>query len=105
MRPRTVNSPWDYLRQASFPALQSFELSRLNHAANLRKEIDLLFEEYLQETASALLARFLMDKSDSRDALPRGRPRSMIEGEAVSTARSLARGRPKQARQLCSSDL
>jgi hypothetical protein len=95
MRPRTVNSPWDYLRQASFPALQSFELSRLNHAANLRKEIDVLFDEYLQETASALLARFLMDKSNKREALTRGRPRALIEAETASTARPLARGRPK----------
>ena len=95
MRPCTVNPPWEYLRQASFPALQSFELSRLNHAANLRKEIDLLFEQYLQETTSALLARFLMNKSNNRDALARGRARDLIEAETGASLRSLARERPK----------
>jgi len=95
MRPRSVNPPWEYLRQASFPALQSFELSRLNHAANLRKEIDMLFDQYLQESTAALLARFLMDRSNARRALPRGRASGFMEAESPASARALARDRPK----------
>jgi hypothetical protein len=95
MRPRSVNPPWEYLRQASFPALQSFELSRLNHAANLRKEMDLLFDQYLNETAAALLARFLMDKSGGRESLPRRSTRTSLEEAASSTTRCLARDRPR----------
>jgi len=29
---RRNTPPWDYLHQASIPSLQSYELSRLNHA-------------------------------------------------------------------------
>ena len=53
--------PWEYLCQASQPSLQSFELTRLNHAANLRKEIAALVDEWMEETAAAMLARWLLE--------------------------------------------
>ncbi len=53
--------PWEYLCQASQPSLQSFELTRLNHAANLRKEIAALVDEWMEETAAAMLARWLRE--------------------------------------------
>ena len=56
-----VNPPWDYLRVASTPSLQSYELSRLNHAANLRKEVAVLVDEWVENYACALLARWLLD--------------------------------------------
>jgi len=62
MSTKSIHPPWEYLEQATVPALQSFELSRLNHAANLKKEIDNLLDQWLDETAAALLARFLMDR-------------------------------------------
>ena len=63
--------PWEYLRQASAPGLQSFELTRLNHAAHLRKEITALLDQWLEETACALLARWLFDhQADLRAAPP-----------------------------------
>jgi len=46
------NFPWEYLRNASVRSLESYELTRLSHAANLRKEI---------ESASAMLARWLLE--------------------------------------------
>jgi hypothetical protein len=52
--------PWEFLLSASSNSLQSYELSRLNHAANLRKEITQLLDSWLEENASALLARWLM---------------------------------------------
>jgi hypothetical protein len=52
--------PWEFLLSASSNSLQSYELSRLNHAANLRKEIAQLLDTWLDENASALLARWLM---------------------------------------------
>jgi len=52
--------PWEFLLSASSNSLQSYELSRLNHAANLRKEITQLLDTWLDENASALLARWLM---------------------------------------------
>jgi hypothetical protein len=63
MNSRSIRPPWEYLQQATVPALQSFELSRLNHASNLKKEIDTLLEQWLDETAAAMLARFLMEQS------------------------------------------
>ena len=52
--------PWEFLLSASSNSLQSYELSRLNHAANPRKEIAQLLDTWLDENASALLARWLM---------------------------------------------
>lgn len=61
MATRRLTPPWDYLHQASSPSLESFELSRLNHAANLRKEIAALLEQWIEEAAEALLARWLRE--------------------------------------------
>ena len=55
---------WDFLLSASRSSLQSYELSRLSHAANVRKEIIELFDVWLEETSSALLARWLMEYRD-----------------------------------------
>jgi len=61
MATHTPHPPWQYLRHASQTSLQSFELSRLNHAANLRKEIVTLVDQWVEENASALLARWLLE--------------------------------------------
>ena len=55
------NFPWEYLRHASVRSLESFELARLSHAANLRKEIVALVDQWLEESATALLARWLLE--------------------------------------------
>lgn len=62
--------PLDYLQAASRASLQSFELTRLNHAANLRREIAALFDEWIQETAQAMLARWMLDHHKSLQASP-----------------------------------
>jgi hypothetical protein len=53
--------PIDYLRTASRSSLHSFELARLNHAANLKREIAVLIDQWLEETAEAMLARWMLD--------------------------------------------
>lgn len=53
--------PWEFLLSASRNSLQSYELSRLGHAANLRKEISALIDQWMEETSAALLARWLME--------------------------------------------
>jgi len=64
--------PWEYLSDASIPSLESFELSRLNHAANVRKEIAQLIEEWLEESAAAMVARWLLEHRYAvRNALAR----------------------------------
>jgi hypothetical protein len=63
--------PWEFLLTASRNTLQSYELSRLAHAANLRKELGALLDQYLEENSAALLARWLMDQ----------RQRTVLEGD------------------------
>src|SRR6266478_1237603 len=56
--------PWEFLLSASRTSLQSFALSRLSHAANLRKEIGALLDLWMEENSSAMLARWLMDQGE-----------------------------------------
>jgi hypothetical protein len=51
----------DYLHTASHSSLQSFELTRLNHAANLRRDIAVLIDQWLEETVEAVLARYMLE--------------------------------------------
>lgn len=62
--------PLDYLQAASRASLQSFELTRLNHAANLRQEIAALIDQWIQETSEALLARWMLDHHKSPQSSP-----------------------------------
>jgi TonB family protein len=55
-------APWEFLLSASRTTLQSYELSRLAHAANLRKEIGELLDQYMEENTSAMLARWLIEQ-------------------------------------------
>ena len=73
MASRRVVPPWDYLHEASGTSLESFELSRLNHAANLRKEIGALLEQWIAEMSEACLARWLRQNRElpaQTDCLP-----------------------------------
>jgi hypothetical protein len=65
-----ITPPLDYLQAASRASLQSFELARLNHAANLRQEIAALIDQWIQETSEALLARWMLDHHKSLQASP-----------------------------------
>jgi len=62
--------PWEFLLSASRNSLQSFELSRLAHAANLRKEIGALLDQWMEENAAAMLARLLMQQRDRSPRVP-----------------------------------
>src|ERR1700739_4081950 len=62
--------PLDYLQAASRASLQSFELTRLNHAANLRQEIAALIDQWIQETSEALLARWSLEHHKSLQSSP-----------------------------------
>ena len=62
--------PVDYLQAASRASLQSFELARLNHAANLRQEIAALLDQWIQETSEAMLARWMLDHYKSLQPTP-----------------------------------
>ena len=65
-----ITPPLDYLQAASRASLQSFELTRLNHAANLRNEIAALIDQWIQETSEALLARWMLDNRSATQPAP-----------------------------------
>ncbi|HEY6127330.1 MAG TPA: hypothetical protein VIW23_04030 [Candidatus Acidoferrum sp.] len=56
-----ISPPWEFLLSASRNSLQSYELSRLSHASNLRKEIAALVDQWVEENSCAMLARWLME--------------------------------------------
>jgi hypothetical protein len=62
--------PLDYLQAASRSSLQSFELARLNHAANLRNEIATLIDQWITESCEAMLARWMLDNHQSLQSSP-----------------------------------
>lgn len=62
MASRRSEPPFEFLETASKQSLSSFELSRLNHANNLRREIAILVDEWVEEVASAMLARWLLNR-------------------------------------------
>ena len=72
---KNAEPPWEFLLSASRNSLQSFELNRLSHAANLKKEIGALLDQWLAENAAAMLARFLMD--------PRARTLNSLNGLTI----------------------
>jgi hypothetical protein len=53
-------STLDYLRSASPSMLQEFELSRLNHVSNMRKQLQGLIDQMVSDMSEALLARTLL---------------------------------------------
>ena len=57
-----TQAPWEFLLSASRNTLQSYELSRFGHAANLRKEMTALLDQYLEESTAANLARWLIEQ-------------------------------------------
>jgi len=96
MNSRSIRPPWEYLQQATVPALQSFELSRLNHASNLKKEIDTLLEQWLDETAAAMLARFLMEQPSEPVRAPiRSTSKQFHAAPQEGLARTLVRSRSR----------
>ena len=66
--------PWEFLLSASRNSLQSYELSRLSHAANLRKEITQLLDSWLEENTAAMLARWLMEQRERPATREQGDP-------------------------------
>ena len=63
-----ISPPWEFLLSASRNSLQSYELSRLSHASNLRKEITALVDQWVEENSSAMLARRLMENRERERA-------------------------------------
>jgi hypothetical protein len=72
MTTRSYEPPWEFLLSASKNSLQNFELSRLSNAANLRKEIGALVDQWLADQASATVARLLLEERERTARLSEG---------------------------------
>lgn len=59
-----VGIPVDFLLDSSRHVLGEYELSRLNHAANLRKELRALVEQIIDANVEARFARWLLEHGD-----------------------------------------
>jgi hypothetical protein len=83
-----ISPPWSFLLSASKNSLQSYELSRLSHAANLRKEIAALVDQWVEENSSAMLARWLMENHDRDSAQPAERSSGGVQPAAAGISAS-----------------
>lgn len=72
MTSRSSQPPWEFLLAASRNSLQSFELSRLAHCSDLRKELTALLDQWVEENSAALLARWLLEQRDRAKRAPEG---------------------------------
>ena len=63
--------PLEYLATCSKVALESFELSRLNEASNLRKEVQQILQGWIDTEVDARLARWILEskQAQARDGL------------------------------------
>jgi len=84
LSPRSI-PPWEFLLSASRNSLQSYELSRLGHVANLRKEIAALVDQWVEENSAAMLARWLMENRERERPQLDPPPRSAQRGAAAQT--------------------
>lgn len=57
----SASLPLEYLLDCSDTSLRMLELSRLDHVAGLKKEARQLFDVLIEEAATALLARWLLE--------------------------------------------
>src|SRR5277367_1218535 len=80
--------PWEFLLTASRNTLQSYELSRLSHAANVRKEIGSLLDQWLEENSNAMLARWLIEQRErtvhNAEHTATDAPPAPVNGDSVS---------------------
>lgn len=58
---RFSGPPVEYLRDCSSTSLRYFEMSKLEHVANLRRELAVLLDEMMEESALALFARWMLE--------------------------------------------
>ena len=82
---------WEFLLASSKSTLQAFEMSRLNFAANVRKEIMQLLDTWVSESSNALLARYLIERNLAADA-------NALSAKPESSLNELSEQRPHPSR-------
>ena len=95
MASQRITPPWNYLHDATATSLESYELSRLNHAANIRREVGALIEQWIEDTAQALLARWVREDRMIRAATC---PQAELPFAAPRSAQRVLPGLPRRIR-------
>ncbi len=63
----SAQPPLEYLISSSEESLESFELSRLSHVANLRKELRMVLDEFVEAEIQARIARWILEGRRAQD--------------------------------------
>ncbi|NDQ58026.1 MAG: hypothetical protein GZ088_13220 [Acidipila sp.] len=80
----TFEPPIKYLRNCSENSLRQYELAKLEHVSNLRRELRALWEEMTEESALALLARWILENcTEIRGTLRPAEPASAMYGDPL----------------------
>src|SRR6202040_860290 len=100
-REDAIDRPLEYLFTSSDASIESFHLSRLNTVANLRKELNEIFEEWVEAEVQARLAQWLLARKNPQDAssasslvIDSGDCPTFRSAETPSTNRTAARTAP-----------
>jgi hypothetical protein len=75
--------PWDFFHDASAASLQSFELSRLNHAANIRREVGALLDQWVNDNSQALLARWVREQRALPSPSQAAQPENILQQSPI----------------------
>lgn len=92
---RATRPPLDYLLTSSQMSLESVELARLNRAANLRKELCDVVEEWIDAEVDARLARSILEWRRSEPSGAVGRRVDTSPGEPTQLAISFLPSLPE----------
>jgi hypothetical protein len=63
----SAQPPFEYLISSSEESLESFELSRLSHVSNLRKELRTVLDEFVEAEIQARIARWILEGRRAQD--------------------------------------
>ena len=78
----TFEPPMQYLRDCSDSSLRHYEVVKLEHVANLRRELRVLWDEMLEESSLALMARWMIEhRSYLRSRVQTVEPALAVLGE------------------------
>ncbi|MGH9714103.1 MAG: hypothetical protein ACRD5M_12470 [Candidatus Acidiferrales bacterium] len=77
-----AHPPLEYLLTSSIVSLESFELSRLNSVANLKKEFRQILDEWIEAEIEARLSRWILECRRLADAEPRPSAPPLVESSA-----------------------
>jgi hypothetical protein len=81
--------PLEFLLESSMRSLEDLELSSRNRAANLSKAIRIELDAFVEETAKAMLARWMIENRDAL-VLPEIKPKRVDLFVEVETRKKMA---------------